>query len=120
MSAIDWPRSNAGYNARVKLRRLLFAALLAVCFDVAVPLQTSVHGSLVWEDDEEEAVRADGRRDSPPAAQRALTPGRAAIAVRARLTARRGAPSRTARRSRLARVVHFADPPPRPAVTEDH
>lgn len=118
MSAIDWPRSNAGYNARVKFRRLLFAALLAVCFDVAVPLETSVHGGLVWEDDEKEAVRADGRRESP-AAQRARTPGREAIALRARLTARRRAP-RPVRRVRVARVVHSNAPPPRAAAPEDH
>ena len=119
MSAIDWPRSNAGYNARVKLRRLLFAALLAVCFDVAVPLETSVHGGLVWEDDEEEAVRADQRRASPAAAERAPAPGRDAIALRAKLTARRRSP-RPARRVQAARVVHPAAPPPRPEATEDH
>jgi hypothetical protein len=119
VSAIDWPRSNAGYNARVKLRRLLFAALLAVCFDVAVPLEASVHGGLVWEDDEEEAVRADQRRASPATAERAPAPGRDAIAVRARLTARRRSP-RAVRRVRVARVVHSTAPPPRPAATEDH
>ena len=99
-------------------RRLLFAALLAVCFDVAVPLETSVHGGLVWEDDEEEAVRADGRRASP-ATQRALTPTRGVAAIRARLTARRRAP-RPVRRVRVARVVHPSVPPPRPAAPEDH
>ena len=119
MSAIDWRRSDAGYNARVKLRPLLFAALLAVCFDVAVPLETSVHGGLVWEDDEEEAVRADQRRASHAAAERAPAPGRAAIAVRTRLTARRRSP-RPVRRVRMARVVHPTAPPPRPAATEDH
>jgi len=103
----------------VKLRRLLFAALLAVCFDIAVPLETSVHGGLVWEDDEEEAVRSDGRRQSPATAQRAPAPGRDAIAVRARLTARRRS-SRPARRVGVARVVHPSAPPPRPAATEDH
>ncbi len=46
----------------MKFRRLLFAALMAVGFDVAVPLEPSPHGTLVWEDDEEEAVRADKRR----------------------------------------------------------
>ena len=37
---------------------------MAVCFDAAVPLELSVHGGLVWEDDEEEAVRADRRREA--------------------------------------------------------
>ena len=119
MSAIDWRRSNAGYNARVKLRRLLFAALLAVCFDVAVPLETSVHGGLVWEDDEEEAIRAGQRRASPSSVSRAQALGRDAIALRARLTARRRSP-RPLRRVRVARVVHPTAPPPRPAATEDH
>ena len=99
-------------------RRLLFAALLAVCFDVAVPLETSVHAGLVWEDDEEEAVRANGRRDSP-AAQRALAPTRGVAAIRAQLAARRRAP-RPVRRVRVARVVHPTTPPPRPTAPEDH
>ena len=102
----------------MRLRRLLFAALLAVCFDVAVPLETSVHGGLVWEDDEEEGVRADRRRDSP-AATRAPAPGRHAMALRAGLTARRRSP-RPARRIRVVRVAHLAAPPPRSAATEDH
>jgi hypothetical protein len=103
----------------VTLRRLLFAALMAVCFDVAVPLEPSVHGGLVWEDDEEEAVRADKRRDPRGATDRAPSPSRHAIATRARLAARRRTP-RPVRRLRLVPVLHPAAPPPRPAATEDH
>jgi hypothetical protein len=103
----------------VKLRRLLFAALLAVCFDVAVPLEPSAHGGLVWEDDEEEAVRADKRREAPGATERAPSPRRDAIVARARLAARRRTP-RPVRRIRVAPVLHVAAPPPRPAPTEDH
>ena len=103
----------------MRLRRLLFAALLAVCFDVAVPLEPSVHGGLVWEDDEEEGVRADKRRNSPATPQRAPAPGRHAIAVRARLTARHRSP-RPVRRVRVTRVAYLTASPPRPAATEDH
>jgi hypothetical protein len=39
----------------VTLRRLLFAALLAICFDVAMPCEPTPHGALAWQDDEEEA-----------------------------------------------------------------
>ena len=92
---------------------------MAICFDVAVPLEPSIHGGLVWEDDEEEAVRADKHRQAPGAAQRAPSPPRAAIAARARLDARRRRP-RPARRLRLAHVVHLAAPPPQPSPTEDH
>jgi hypothetical protein len=102
----------------VKFRRLLFAALLGVCFDVAVPLELTPHGTLVWEDDEEEAVRADKRRQ-PGATQRAPSPPRAALAARTP-TATRRRPSRATRRIRVRRVVHLAAPPPRPSPTEDH
>jgi hypothetical protein len=102
----------------VKLRRLLFAALLAVCFDVAVPLEQSAYGGLVWEDDEEEAVRADGRREARGIATRASSPRREAIAARARLNARHRRP-RPERRGHRVRVVHLVAPPP-PAPTEDH
>jgi hypothetical protein len=103
----------------VKLRRLLLAALMAICFDVAVPLEPSVHGGLVWEDDEEEAVRADHRRDPRGVAERAPSPRRQAAVIRARLAARRRTP-RPVRRLRVAPVLHVAAPPPRPAPTEDH
>ena len=103
----------------MKFRRLLLAALLAVCFDVVVPLEPSVHGGLVWEDDEEEAVRADKRREAPGAKQLAPSPRRETVAARARLIARRRT-ARPARRLRIARVVHVAAPPPRPSPTEDH
>jgi len=103
----------------VTLRRLLFAALMAVCFDVAVPLEPGVHGGLVWEDDEEEAVRADKRRDPRGATERAPSPSRQALVTRARLAARRRTP-RPVRRLRVVPVLHPAPPPPRPAATEDH
>jgi hypothetical protein len=103
----------------VTLRRLLFAALMALCFDVAVPLEPSVHGGLVWEDDEEEAVRAEPRRDARGATERAPSPRRQAAVIRARVAARRGTP-RPVRRLRVAPVLHLAAPPPRPAPTEDH
>jgi hypothetical protein len=103
----------------VKFRRLLLAALLAICFDVAVPLEPSIHGGLVWEDDEEEAVRADKRREAPGTRQLAPSPRREAVAARARLIARRRT-ARPARRVRIARVVHLAAPPPHPSPTEDH
>jgi hypothetical protein len=102
----------------VKLRRLLFAALLAVCFDVAVPLEPSAQGTLVWEDDEEEAVRAQKRRPPAGAEQTAPVPGRPAAVAHARAAARRH-PAR-ARRRRVRRVVHVAATPPHPAPTEDH
>jgi len=102
----------------VKLRRLLFAALMAVCFDAAVPLELSVHGGLVWEDDEEEAVRADRRREARRDVHRAPTPSAAAVAARASLARRRGI--RPVRRPRARRLVHFAAPPPPPSPTEDH
>jgi hypothetical protein len=102
----------------VKLRRLLFAALLAVCFDVAVPLEPSVHGGLVWEDDEEEGVRVDRRRGAPSTAHRAPAPQGAAVTARARLATRRAV--RPARRPRVRRVIHLTAPPPQPAPTEDH
>jgi len=103
----------------VKLRRLLFVALLGVCFDVAVPLEPSAHGGLVWEDAEEEAVRVDKRREAPGATERAPSPRRDAIVAHARLAARRRTP-RPVRRIRVAPVLHLAAPPPRPAPTEDH
>jgi hypothetical protein len=103
----------------VKLRRLLFAALLAVCFDVAVPLEPSLHGGLVWEDDEEEGVRADERRQAAGAKERAASPRRDAAVSRARLGARVRRP-RPARRRRPTRIVHPSAPPPHPSPTEDH
>ena len=103
----------------MKLRRLLFAALMALCFDVAVPLEPGVHGGLVWEDDEEEAVRADKRREPRGATDRTPCPNRQAVVIRARLAARRRTP-RPVRRLRVAPVLHVAAPPPRPAPTEDH
>lgn len=107
-----------GYNGRVKFRRLLFAALLAVGFDVAVPLELSAQGGLVWEDDEEEAVRAEKRRQAV-AEKRAVTPRRETVAARAHLTARRRV-ARATRRVRVRRTVHVAAPPPPPSPTEDH
>ena len=92
---------------------------MAVCFDVAVPLEPSVHGRLVWEDDEEEAVRADKRREPRSATERAPFPNRHAIVTRARLAAR-GRRPRPVRRLRLVPVLQPAAPPPRPATTEDH
>jgi hypothetical protein len=103
----------------VKLRRLLFAALMAICFDVAVPLEPSVHGGLVWEDDEEEAIRADTRREPRGVTERAPSPRREAAVIRARVVVRRRTP-RPMRRLRVAPVLHLAPPPPRPAATEDH
>jgi hypothetical protein len=100
------------------LRRLLFAALLAVCFDVAVPLEPSVHGGLVWENDEEQAVRADERRAPAGATQRAALPRRDAAITRARLAARARRP-RAARR-RLVRLVRVSAAPPHPSPTEEH
>jgi hypothetical protein len=102
----------------VKLRRFLFAALLAVCYDVAVPLEPSAHGGLVWEDDEEEAVRADKKRVTPGAAHRAPAPRPAAVVARTLLATRRMA--RPRRRPRVRRLAHVTAPPPRPAPTEDH
>ena len=102
----------------MKLRRLLFAALLAVCFDAAVPLELSVYGGLVWEDDEEEAVRADGLRHARRVAHRAPSPRREAVGARARLNARHRR-QRPERRRHRVRVVHLAAPPP-PAAPEDH
>jgi hypothetical protein len=95
---------------------LLFAALLAVCFDVAVPLEPSAHGGLVWEDDEEQAVRADERRPPAGATDRAAAPRRDAALTRPRLAARRR--PRPVRRRRLTRIVFVSAPPPAP--TEDH
>jgi hypothetical protein len=100
----------------VKLRRLLFAALLAVCFDVAVPLEPSLHGGLVWEDDEEEGVRVDRRRSSSAASEPAPAPVRHASAARAGLTAQRRSP----RPARRVRVVYVAASPPRSTAPEDH
>ena len=94
----------------MKFRRLFFAALLAVCFDVAVPLELSVQGGLVWEDDEEEAVRAE---------KRAVTPRRETVTTRAHLTMWRRV-ARATRRVRVRRPVHVAAPPPPPSPTEDH
>jgi hypothetical protein len=96
----------------------LFAALLAVCFDVAVPLELSAHGGLVWEDDEEEAVRAERRRQAA-AEKRAVTPRRETVAARAHLTMRRHV-ARVTRRVRVRPPVHVAAPPPPPSPTEDH
>ena len=102
----------------MKFRRLLFAALLAVCFDVAVPLELSAQGGLVWEDDEEEAVRAEKHRQAA-AQKRAVTPRRETVAARAHLTARRRV-ARATRRVRVRPTVHVAAPPPPPSPTEDH
>jgi len=103
----------------VKFRRLLFAALMAVGFDVAVPLEPSPHGTLVWEDDEEEAVRADKRREPAGARHQAPAPRRDAATVRPVVATRRRI-ARPARRVRVTRVVHLAAPPPQPAPAEDH
>jgi len=110
----------------VKFRRLFFAALLAVCFDVAVPLELSVQGGLVWEDDEEEAVRAEKRRQAAAekrrqaaAEKRAVTPRRETVTTRAHLTMRRRV-ARATRRVRVRRPVHVAAPPTPPSPTEDH
>jgi len=102
----------------VKLRRLLFAALLAVCYDVAVPLEPSAQGGLVWEDDEEEAIHGDKKRAAPGVTYRAPAPRPVAVVARARLAMRRT--TRAPRRSRVRRVAHVVAPPPRPAPTEDH
>jgi len=102
----------------VKFRRLFFAALLAVCFDVAVPLELSVQGGLVWEDDEQEAVRAEKRRQAA-AEKRAVTPRRETVTTRAHLTMRRRV-ARATRRVRVRRPVHVAAPPTPPSPTEDH
>ena len=103
----------------MKFHRLLFAALLAISFDVAVPLEPSAQGTLVWEDDEEEAVRADKRRPVADARHPAPSPGREAAAARPPVATRRRV-ARPARRRRVTRVVHVAAPPPRPSPTEDH
>jgi len=102
----------------VNLRRLLFAALLAVCYDVAVPLEPSAQGGLVWEDDEEKAIHGDKTRVTPGATHRAPAPRPAAVVARARLAMRRT--MRAPRRARIRCVVHVVAPPPRPAPTEDH
>ena len=101
------------------LRRLLFAALLAICFDVAVPFEPAAHGALVWEDDEEEAVRAEQRREMAATAQRTPSPGREVVAGRALLAMRPRAP-RARRRIRLVRPVRPAAPPARSPSPEDH
>ena len=102
----------------MKFRRLFFAALLAVCFDVAVPLELGAQGGLVWEDDEEEAVRAEKRRQAA-AEKRTVTPRRETVGARAHLTTRRRvAPA--VRRSRVRPTVHVAAPPAPPSPTEDH
>jgi len=101
------------------LRRLLLAALLAICFDVAVPFEPAAHGALVWEDDEEQAVRAEQRRQPPADAQRTPSPRREVAMARARLAAHR-APARVPRRVRLPRLIRVATPPSRPSSTEDH
>ena len=102
----------------MKFRRLFFATLLAVCFDVAVPLELSVQGGLVWEDDEQEAVRAEKRRQAA-AEKRAVTPRRETVTTRAHLTMRRRV-ARATRRVRVRRPVHVAAPPTPPSPTEDH
>jgi hypothetical protein len=102
----------------VKFRCLLFAALLAVGFDVAVPLELSAQGGLVWEDDEEEAVRAEKRRQAA-AEKRAVTPRRETVAARAHLTTRRRV-GRATWRVRVRRTVHVTAPPPPSSPTEDH
>ena len=102
----------------MKFRRLFFAALLAVCFDVAVPLELGAQGGLVWEDDEEEAVRAEKCRQAA-AEKRAVTPRRETVTTRAHLTTRRRV-ARATRRVRVRRPVHVAPPPPPPSPTEDH
>jgi hypothetical protein len=108
-----------GYNGRVKFRRLLFAALLAVGFDVAVPLELSAQGGLVWEDDEEQAVRAEKRRQAA-AEKHAVAPRRETVAARAHLTTRRPRVGRATRRVRVRRTVRVTAPPPPSSPTEDH
>jgi hypothetical protein len=104
----------------VKFRRLLFAALMGLCFDVVVPFEQTAQGTLAWEDDEEEALRADKRRQ-PGGAQRTARPARPGAAVAARpLVAARRRTTRPARRVRVSPVLHAAPPPPAPSPTEDH
>jgi hypothetical protein len=102
----------------VKFRRLLFAAMLGICFDVAVPLEQTAQGTLVWEDDEEEAVRGERRQQRSPERKAAPKPAMAAVA-QGRAVARRRLP-RPARRPAVSRVAHAAAAPPPPSPTEDH
>ena len=102
----------------MKFRRLLFAALLGLCFDVAVPFEQTAQGTLVWEDDEEEAVRGERRQQRSAERKAAPRPAIAAIA-QARAVIRRRLP-RPARRPAVSRVAHAAPPPPPASPTEDH
>jgi hypothetical protein len=91
---------------------------MGLCFDVAVPFEQTAQGTLVWEDDEEEAVR--GERRQQRSSERKATSGPAiATIAQARAVTRRRLP-RPARRPAVSRVTHAVAPPPPSSPTEDH
>ena len=107
----------------MRWRRLLFALLLALSFDAAVPFEPTAQGTLQLDDELEEAAQLRARRDHGRDVRSAIR----ARDVQQRVTVARQVPlmpprvATETRRDPSPRLLHAADPGAAPPPGgEDH